>query len=203
TPWGTTGSVPFAVGGWPEVKAAEPNEAPGAAQTISLPATVVGRLEKPGDVARFQFEARAGQEGVFQIVGAAIRSRLNGVLALTDAAGRVLVEGNGSGSRPEPLIGYRFASAGRYRIQVRDFENAGGEDVYYRLNAGAFPVVTAVYPLGLHRGATTEVTLTGFNLGPQPGPAVRLGQTDRLGLGARVIRVTAPGALSGRGRTVS
>src|SRR5205807_7230823 len=42
TPWGTTGKVPFAVGGWPEVKETEPNDSPGAAQRVSLPATVVG-----------------------------------------------------------------------------------------------------------------------------------------------------------------
>src|SRR5438034_8180129 len=50
------------------------------AQPLSLPATVVGMLEKPGDVDCYRFEARAGQELVFQVVAASIRSRLNAVL---------------------------------------------------------------------------------------------------------------------------
>jgi hypothetical protein len=185
TPAGATDAVPFAVGGWPETKEVEPNDTPEAAQPISLPATVVGALDKPGDADCYRFEARPGQELVFQVVGASIRSRLNAVLTLMDRTGRVLARANASGSRPEPLLGYRFSAGGIHGIQIQDFGHAGGADVYYRLNIGAFPVVTAAYPLGLRQGSSAEVTLSGFNLGPR-----------------RRIRVTAPAAPASWGKTM-
>ena len=76
---------------------------------------------------------------VFQVIGASIRSRLNAVLTLTDTAGHVLAQGNVTGSRPEPLLGYRFTTTGTSILQIRDFENAGGPDVYYRLNVARVP----------------------------------------------------------------
>lgn len=185
TPWGATGAVPFAVGGWPEVKEVEPNDTPAAAQPLSLPATAVGTLEKPGDVDCYRFEARPGEELVFQVVGASIRSRLNAVLTLMDRTGHVLAEANASGSRPEPLLGYRFSAGGAHVIRVQDFENSGGADVYYRLNVGDFPVVTTVFPLGLRHGSSAGVKLAGFNLGPR-----------------RTIRVTAPAAPASWGQTM-
>jgi hypothetical protein len=165
TPRGTTSSVTFAVGDWPEVKEVEPNDGGAAAQRIATPATLVGGLDRAGDVDAFQFEARAGQEIVFQVVGSSIRSRLNAVLTLTDTQGRVLATANAAGSRPEPLLGHRFAATGSYRLELRDFESASGTEVSYRLSIGEFPVVTAVYPLGLRQGTTAAVSLTGYNLG--------------------------------------
>ncbi len=185
TPLGTTGAVSFAVGGWPEVAEREPNDSPAAAQPIAFPATVTGVLDHSGDLDCFRFTARAGQELVFQLLGASIRSKINAVLTLREAAGRVLATANPTGSRPEPLLGHRFVAAGSYVIEVRDVENAGGKEVTYRLNAGEFPVATAVYPLGLRRGGTRAVALTGFNLGPR-----------------RSEPVTAPAATSLRGQTV-
>jgi hypothetical protein len=188
TPLGTTGAVSFAVGGWPEVKplvdssslrvegsvkASRTDPSTLSPQpSTTVPVTVSGSLEKPGDVGEYRFEARAGQELVFQVIGASIRSKLNAVLTLTDASGRVLAEANSSGSRPEPVLGHRIAAAGTYTIRLRDFENASGADVYYRLNIGEFPVVTGAYPLGLRRGTSQEVRLTGYNLGGQTAARV-------------------------------
>jgi hypothetical protein len=173
TPLGTTSAVSFAVGGWPETAEKEPNDPPGAAQPISLPTTVTGTLEKSGDVDSYRFETHKGQEIVCQVLGSSIRSKINAVLTLTDARGRVLAMGNGTGSRPEPLIGYKFLTDGTCVIQVRDFENAGGADVYYRLNVGEFPAATAAFPLGLRRGTVGPVALQGFNLGSRATVSVR------------------------------
>jgi hypothetical protein len=168
TPRGTTGSVAFAVGDWTEVAEVEPNDTAAAAQNVEPPVTLMGRLERVGDVDRFRFEARAGQEVVFQVVASSIGSRLNPVLTLSDAEGRVVATANTAGSRRDPLLGHRVAAAGGYQLELRDFENASGADVFYRLNIGEFPVVTAVYPLGLRQGTSASVRLSGFNLGADP-----------------------------------
>jgi WD40 repeat protein len=165
TPMGTTGSLPFAVGGWPERSEAEPNDTLDEAQPIAFPSTIVGTLGRTGDEDHFVFEARAGQELVFQVVAAAVGSPANGVLSLLDARGRLLAEVNDLGSSLDPVLGYRFEHAGCYVLRLRDFEGGGSDAAAYRLNAGEFPYVTGVFPLGVRRGGQSEIALRGLNLG--------------------------------------
>lgn len=163
TPMGTTGSVTFAVGGWPEIREAQgPSTAATAA--ASLPATFVGAITAPGQRDEFRFHAEAGQELVFEVVASQIRSRLQSVLTLQDARGTVLAEHDGDGGQPDALLAYRFSDSGEYVIGIRDFENAAGGDVTYRLNAGPFIHAHSVFPLGFRKG-NGEVTLQGPNLG--------------------------------------
>jgi WD40 repeat protein len=185
TPHGTTGAVTFAVGGWPEVGQAEPNNTPDAAQKVAFPCTLVGALDQPGDADCFRFEARAGQELVFEVVAQPIRSRLQPVLTLVDENGDTLAESATKIGRPDALLGHRFEDAGTYVLEVKDFEGAGGGDVHYRINAGELPAVTDVFPLGVQKGAQAEVQLKGFNLG-----------------GAKTAKVSAP-TDGGWGRTIN
>jgi WD40 repeat protein len=165
TPHGSTGSVPFAVGGWPEVAQVEPNNTAEGAQKIAVPCTMIGALDSPGDIDCYRVEAKAGQELVFEVVAQALRSRLQPILTLTDQNGNVLAESGARIGRPDTLLGYRFPADGSYILQLRDYESAGGSDVHYRLNIGEFPVVTDVFPLGVRAGTTTQVEVQGFNLG--------------------------------------
>lgn len=164
TPHGTTGVVTFAVGDWPEVAKQATCNALTSAQPVTPPCTIIGALATPGEADYFRFDAKAGQELVFEVVASQIRSRLNSVLTLLDAEGHTLAENNDYDYRPDSLLGYRFAKDGRYVVRIRDFENQSGGDVSYRLNLGEFPLVTSVFPLGLQQGTAAEFTLTGFNL---------------------------------------
>ena len=101
----------------------------------------------------------------------------------SNSRGEILAESRAEGAR-DPVLGYRFAEAGVYSIAVRDFQNAGGADVYYRLNAGALPYATSVFPLGF-RATHGEVALRGFNLNgelklPAAGQASGWGATVTL-----------------------
>src|SRR5262249_45565050 len=110
---------------------------------------------------------------VFELLAQQLRSKLQPVLTLKDAAGSTLVESRPRSGRPDILFGYRFRAAGTYLLQIRDSANASGADVTYRLNIGAFPLVTRVVPLGLESGAETAVQLEGFNLGGRRTVRVR------------------------------
>lgn len=189
TPHGTTGALVFAVGGWPEVGQAEPNNSVENAQKIATPCTVVGALDSPGDTDYYQVEARAGEDLVFDVIAQPLRSRLQPVLTLMDSAGRVLAESRTQIGKLDTLLGYRFAQAGSYIIQLRDFESAGGGDVHYRLNVGEFPVVTNVFPLGGQKGTTVDVQVRGFNLNSL---WVLPDQGDSVG-GGTVTKVALPG----------
>ena len=164
-PRGTTGSATFAVGGWPEVSQAEPNDTPDRAQKLSLPATAIGAMDQPGDVDSYSFEAKDRQEVVFEVIAQPIRSRLQPVMTLLDPAGNTVAESRTVAGKTETLIGHRCQAGGIYTLQIRDFEGASGGDVHYRLNAGEFPVITELFPLGVQKATTGSVTVKGFNLG--------------------------------------
>ena len=52
---------------------------------MALPATLVGTIDRPGDVDRFAFEAKTGQELIFQVVAVSMGSKLRPVLTLYDS----------------------------------------------------------------------------------------------------------------------
>ncbi len=140
-----------------EVKEKEPNDSPGTGQKISLPATVVGTLDRAGDVDFYRFEAREGQElGVHLVIPE--KSKLEPFLQLVDDSGEVVLQSS------DGFLGYRFRIAGTYAIGVRDRELRGGPGMTYRLRLGDIPVMTFIYPMGLERGKEREIVLGGVNL---------------------------------------
>jgi Tol biopolymer transport system component len=153
----------FTVDRFPRVAEREPNDAPSAGQLVPLNSTVVGALNRPGDVDFYRFEAPAGRQVGVEAVTAS--GAFEPVLQWLDAAGAVLAEGHAS-------LGVVCPQAGTYVLAVRDRDYRG--KVGYRLHVGDVPVVTAAFPLGLARGGTQEVHLDGVHL------------TDH------VVRVTAP-----------
>ena len=127
--------------------------------TITLPATVAGDLDRPGDADSYRFAAAAGYELGVQLVTAVEPGKFAPVLTLTDAAGRVLAERDGN------LLGVKLPAAGTYAVGVRDREFRGGAGLKYRLHLGPIPVITEVFPLGVTRGVPTPVSVRGVNLG--------------------------------------
>lgn len=165
TPNGTTGSLTFAVGDWREIAQAEPNDTLKTAQAISLPATLIGAIDKPGDADLYRFEAKAGEEIVFDVLAQPLRSRLQPVLSLLDAQEKTLAESAIRSGRADTYLGHRFTASGTYYLRVKDFQNQSGGDVSYRINAGNLPFATRVFPLGIAKGEASEVQVEGFNLG--------------------------------------
>jgi len=160
TPGGASGPLPFIVDRFTPVMKVGPNDSPRTGQKIDLPATAVGAVGRAGDVDYYRFEAKAGQEVGVQLLTAAIGSKLEPVLELTDADGRLLDESaNG-------LLGYTCPVAGAYAVGVRDRDYRGDATMFYRLNIGDVPVVTGVFPLGIQRGTEADVQIEGVYLGP-------------------------------------
>lgn len=157
---GQTPTLPFTLDLFAPAAEQEPNDAPGTGQAVTLPVSVVGAVDKAGDVDWYRFDVAAGQQVGVQILTGAVGSKLEPVLALTDAAGNVIRETDSG------VLGHTFARAGRYALGVRDREYRGGGDMAYRLHVGEVPVVTSVFPLGVRQGAEAEVRLEGVHLGP-------------------------------------
>jgi hypothetical protein len=165
TSLGTTNLGRIYVGALPETKERETNDSVTDAQLLLLPVAVVGEIQKIGDADHFKFKAKAGQQLVFEVISAALNSKLDSFLTLLDDKGQTLASNNDFNASKDSLLAYRFKQDGEFVIRISDLERRGQTDQYeYRLNLGEFPYVTSVFPLGVRQGATSEVAVNGFNL---------------------------------------
>jgi hypothetical protein len=171
TPLGVPDFQNFAVAADPEVAEREPNDRPDQSgdRPIALPATLLGTIDRPGDVDRFRFQAKAGQELVFQVVAASMKSKLRPVLTLLDSDGRTAAQAaagsSGPGGGMEPVLAYTVRAAGPMTLEVADADLGGSGAHFYRIAAGPIPFVRSAFPMGVERGTTARIEVDGSNLG--------------------------------------
>ena len=185
---GESAAVSFMVDRFFTLPETEPNDSPKTGQKIALPQTILGTIDKPGDLDWFRFEAKAGEEVGAEALTAAIGSKLEPVLRLVDPDGKLVAESTTG------LLGHRCARAGTYALGLRDREYRGGAALSYRLSIGDIPIVASVFPLGLQRGTTADIHLEGVNLGTTT--RVRVKAPETAALGAR-LAVPVAGTIAG------
>jgi hypothetical protein len=193
TALGVSNLLRFAVSALPEIVEREPND-PDAPVKVTLPGALVGALGQPGDIDAYEFRARDGEDLVFQVVARPVASRIDSIVRLLDATGKVVAENNDFDLSRDSVLTWRCSESGRYRITIQDLEHAGGREGFtYRIYAGALPYVTDIFPLGVKDTAQPAVTARGPNLGsaakayvaggtPAPGRSVPLAVSSASGL---------------------
>ncbi|NIA14199.1 MAG: hypothetical protein GWP08_08960 [Nitrospiraceae bacterium] len=138
----------YAVDTFPESMESEPNNTPAEAQRVEWPTIVNGLIGAPGDVDLFEFEGRAGDEVVAEVVARRLYSPLDSLLRLSDASGQVLewnddyVDKDGYLYRGAGLLTHhadsylraRLPEDGVYRVYVGDSQQHGGDAYAYRLH---------------------------------------------------------------------
>jgi WD40 repeat protein len=159
SPAGQSGQLKFTLDLYPAIAEKEPNDSARTAQPVVLPVTVVGTIDKSGDVDFYRFEAQKGQAIGAQAQPAADGSTWDPVLELRDAHGALLSQS------PAGTLGYTAEHAGTYCLGIHDRDFRGAKGMSYRLHVGGIPVVTGIFPLGCQRGTETEVRVEGANLG--------------------------------------
>ena len=112
----------------------EPNE-PESPQTIALPTTITGRIERPGDVDAYSFEGKKGQPLVFQLESRELGYPLDAVIEVTDAAGKSLARVDDTGDTRDPLVAFSPPADGPFRVVVSDLNRQGSSRHVYRLRA--------------------------------------------------------------------
>ncbi|MBY0460904.1 MAG: hypothetical protein K2V38_26590, partial [Gemmataceae bacterium] len=185
--------ISFPIDHFGAVEEAGATDSARTAQEIKQNTTVVGVLDRPGDVDYFKFAAKPGDPIGARVTASEFGSRLDPVLVLTDADGAVLAEGTGA-------VGLVARTAGTYAVGVRDREFRGGADFTYRLHVGRVPVVTGVFPLGVQRGRTSSVHVSGVNLGEPMGAAVKVTVPADAAPGSKVAVPLAGPAAEAVGR---
>jgi len=122
TPLGSSNLIALDIGELPEIEAKEMSGE--EAQTVALPATLVGALGSPGRVDAFQFRGRAGEELVFETVASELGSQLRSVLTLGDSTGKTLARVGDYQRRPDAVLTVKLPADGKYTISITDPRSA-------------------------------------------------------------------------------
>lgn len=134
--------VPFAVGDDPELTAP-------VADAVVLPATINGRLAKPGQVDRYKVRVAPGQPLTFRIQACELgTSKLMAVITVFDEKGKMLARSgdepladdvynvNQSRTAGDPMLRVKAPEgAASVEVTVEDLALRGGANYAYRLNA--------------------------------------------------------------------
>ena len=179
----------FQVGDLPEVRELEPNDTPNPPSywdnvrkktihwvraelpTLSLPVMVNGQV-RPGDVDRFQFEAKAGERIVLFLLGRyldpyladAVPGWFQPILTVYGPNGTKTASACCWRNDPDPALVFEAPTDGVYCVEVQDSLFRGRDDFVYRLAIGAFPWLEAVYPPCVKEGDAGKIQLFGVNL---------------------------------------
>jgi hypothetical protein len=167
TPGGVTKPLTLYVDDLGATSEKEPNDDAGTAALgeTALPAILAGKIEKDLDVDHFRFRAVKGQRLIFDMQAFRSGSKLDGSMAVLDAAGRRVAHDEDTNGL-DPFIDFAVPADGVYTLKVQDLQYKGGPAYGYRIRAGELPHVDSVFPLGWRRGDKVELRLFGRNLGP-------------------------------------
>ena len=166
TPLGTSPEARFLVEPYyGESPDREPNDTPEDAFEAFTPTILVGAISKPGDVDYYKINAKAGEQLVFDNGAVMLGSELQPVVSIYDADQNLIKEYGLDGGRAKRSFAHRFDKDGAYYIKISDYEEGGSARHFYRIMVGKFPLALAAYPLGVEKGKTEQITLSGYNLG--------------------------------------
>ena len=104
-------------------------------QSIMIPSSVTGIIEKAGDVDSYQFLASKNQTLDFKIRSTEFGHPLDSVMLLKDSSGKILSQSDDSGSVRDAKISYKFKESGTYSIEVTDRFSHGGMRYVYLLTS--------------------------------------------------------------------
>lgn len=142
----------------------EPNDTVDNAPELYLPAILTGAISRNGDVDHYKIKARAGQQVVFENGATMLGSTLQPIVRILREDQSVAAEFGQDGGESVRRFAHRFDKEGFYFIQIGDFQQSGRASHFYRIKAGDFTIVTSVYPLGVQKGKTANLSLEGLNV---------------------------------------
>ena len=188
---GLTNPVVFQVGLSPESYEAEPNDESAAffannffkslnvakakefirPEPLELPVILNGQI-MPGDVDRFRFRAKTGQQLVIETharslipyLADAVPGWFQATVTLYSAAGKEIAFADDYRFNPDPVLFYKIPRDGLYDLEIRDSIYRGREDFVYRIAVGEHPFITQMHPLGGKQGIKTIAKIDGWNL---------------------------------------
>jgi hypothetical protein len=109
--------------------------APPVENPPSAPFAFHGILSEESQTDYFRFQAKKGETLRFQVLARHLRSPLDSVIAIRQAADNKYLAGNDdeTGGTPDSRLDYQIPADGEYLISIRDQLNRGGPEFTYRI----------------------------------------------------------------------
>ena len=150
-----------------EVIDREPNDTLDQAQALVLGQHLSGRFDRPKDVDKYRFDAKAGQRFLFTGLTRSLGSPADLVLRILDAKGAQLATADDEGKH-EGRINYAFPADGVYYLDVTELNKQGGSQFGYRVEVEpyqpGFQLGAAADTLNVPAGGTLAVTVNATRL---------------------------------------
>ena len=123
------------VGDLPELVETEPNDTPATDKPVTLPVVLNGRIDKPGDIDAWVFEAKKDETHVLDLRAARLNTLLDGVITVSDTAGKQLARAEDAKGTSDPTLTFKVPADGRYVVAVSEqLAGRGGPRFAYRLS---------------------------------------------------------------------
>lgn len=126
-------AVPVRVSDLPNVSEGPQVERPADTQNaVALPAAFNGVISNRGEVDYFRFSAKKSQAFQVGVYARSLRSQLDSVLEIYNAAGAKLTSNDDAGG-PDSSVRWVAPADGEYVVAVKDQQGRGGETFHYRV----------------------------------------------------------------------
>jgi hypothetical protein len=156
------------------------NDTMKTAQSIPIPATVCGAIEKREDVDYYKFHVAAGTSLTFHVRCHRLQNRIHDlqemadpILTVRNSTGTVIAS-NDNTFAADPLLFHRFDREGDYYLEIRDVRYLGDRYWNYCIEINDRPFVTNVFPSRVSPGKATQLRLIGYNLPADPTATLTL-----------------------------
>ncbi len=194
----SSGFGSLSVGAGDEALEVEPNDEQAMATRVNLGASLNGRFDKPGDVDRFIFTAKAGQRFIFSGVTRQQGSPSDLFIRVLKADGAQVVAADDSGAN-EGTLDFNCPADGDYTLVVEELIKRGGPDFAYRINVepfqAGFDLAASTDTLNVPLQGVSMVTVTAVRRG-YDGPI-------ELSLADAPANVASTGAVIGPGQVTA
>ncbi|HMC65682.1 MAG TPA: PPC domain-containing protein, partial [Gemmataceae bacterium] len=156
----------------PEYRETEPNDRPEQVGAITAPATLNGRIDKPGDVDYWRVSLKKGTSYEFDLRAGRLGSPLSAVLTLSDASGKEVARSDAiESSQPDPMLRFTAPIDAAYLVRVAErFDQRGGPEYAYRLRisepaAADFRLRLAADAIAINRASEIKLKIAAERLG--------------------------------------
>ncbi|MDR3403436.1 MAG: hypothetical protein P4L99_13140 [Chthoniobacter sp.] len=147
-----------------EIAEQEPNDTIDQAQSVTIPCSISGGIERSGDEDRFAFTAEKQKIYECNLLGARSGSPLDAWLKIENKDGKQLTRADDTAGSREPHLVWTAPSGGTFYLAVGDVTHHGGPDFLYHLQiAEAAPSVAgsaANHAFTVAAGKTGEIKAT-------------------------------------------